>query len=99
MKSASLLLTAILYFLADYGVFKKGWMPDPIREILFISKYDNGDCLVHSKGYWGRERKRVLGVKFHGEKEYYLLKDLDRHGLTTLQSKGEIEYLTNKVQC
>jgi hypothetical protein len=70
-----------------------------VRELLFHSKYSEGDCLTHKKGYWGRSKKRVVGVKFKGEKEFYLLIDQDRRQFITAEPKSHIEYFAQKTSC
>jgi hypothetical protein len=99
MKSTGLFFTVLLYFLAEHTLIKKSWFPAPVRELLFHSKYSEGDCLTHKKGYWGRSKKRVVGVKFKGEKEFYLLIDQDRRQFITAEPKSHIEYFAQKTSC
>jgi hypothetical protein len=99
MKIKVSLITILLSFLVQNDYIKKSWFNSEIRSFLFISQYEYGDCLVHKRGFWGREKKRVIGMKYADEKDFYLLKDVDRRGFLGKYPKKQIEYWTTKVDC
>ena len=99
MKWFGILLTGFVYFIADQGIVKTSWLPDEVRGLLIKTKYREGECLVHLKGSWRAHKKRVLGLKFVGEREFYLLKDEDRHQFITTHERIRVEHETHRIQC